>query len=358
MGHGEQHRTFCQGESHKARNHGAGGHRQAHKVEKTFRSFLSLTVFVFCVFTFGNTIFGHDVRLRAEAPRADLSGRQVSQNSQDSVAPSSTVSSSVVSNSAVSQSSIISQGVGLESSKDWSLFTTAFVKASLHEDMQDPRSTAESLFIFRPSFKLSESLHMGLQLGLSQGLNRAAETEVINSQVQLTSGKLMLGRELWMELQGAVSLPTNSRSYQHDTYRGGVILTPTFSSQWGVFGWPVNVSYTPSLSRLFHKYTRAWNSSPHLQYKLNQSLSLSTPIVGDMSFVLTGGWMTARSYQGHIIEFFNMAQTLSYTVNSRVSVSLGHTNEASPFEYNGRDHNIRIYDSRTSTLLGRIVMEL
>ena len=240
----------------------------------------------------------------------------------------------------------------------WGFSATASTKVSLHEDIEDPRAMAKSFLTVTPSYKISDRLQLSLGFGVSQELNRGTETDVVNLQVALAGSEFALNPHIRMTPKVTGLLPTNAKDRYDYTYRGGVTLASTFSSQVEPLGKVVFVHYTPSVSRLFHKYTRAFDSSPNLEYKLSQSLVFSTHITSELSFSFSGGFITARSYQNHIIEEFNLSQSIIYVFNGQISASIGHTNAASPFEYNGRDSNIKFYDHRTSTVLGSLTISL
>ena len=240
----------------------------------------------------------------------------------------------------------------LKKSQDISV--TTFVRTSLHENPQDPLATSSVSLFATSRYKLTDHLTFSLNAGLYQGINRERKTQMTNFRVTFSYGPLPLGSSIQVLPETTVVLPTNSMSRYEYSYLGALVLGCRISSNFSLFGKTMSLYYIPRLSRLLHRYTRAGNGSPNLQYKLGHTLALSVPLVERLSLNLNGGWTSAISYQDQIIEIFNLTQSLVYTWSKKIFIGLGHTNEASPFEHNGRDNNISFYDWRTSTVFSKI----
>lgn len=149
-----------------------------------------------------------------------------------------------------------------------------------------------------------------------------------------------------------LGLPTSRASQKQTQLKGAGIfnlamgirpdeIVPTEHS------WTFLLSLTAG--RNFYSFEEDINGKVLNQYSSNQTISLGYNYMNwslAIDLVNKSRW----TFQNNVRETFISNQEIGYAINDHLTVSVGHTNEASAQKANGMDSNLNFIDEKTSTV--------
>lgn len=111
------------------------------------------------------------------------------------------------------------------------------------------------------------------------------------------------------------------------------------------FGYSVGIS----LGRIVHAYEEDINGNVLNQYSSNQNLNLN---YSSGAWGISAGFTnrTRLTYKNTVKSYFDMNEEVNYSINSGISITLGHTNSGSTLKANGTDSNIDLYNENNSSV--------
>ena len=142
------------------------------------------------------------------------------------------------------------------------------------------------------------------------------------------------------------SAPTNGRAYRDESFRGAAGLTGSLSGTVFKKAFPVNLSYTLSGGKRFHKFRRNNLRAQNTEFFVGHTASLSKA-VSKVTFAASGTFRPTWTYQKTYQPTFSLSQSLSYR-DKGFTYSLSHTNGGSALDYQGDFDNVRPFDDYTS----------
>jgi len=111
---------------------------------------------------------------------------------------------------------------------------------------------------------------------------------------------------------------------------------------------PVNLSYSLSGGRFFHKYRRNNLRSENTEYFAGHAIVVSKS-VSKLTLTAFGEFRPTWSYEGFYNPSFTLAQSLSYR-SKGFTYSISHANGGGALDYDGDFDNIRPFDDYTSRI--------
>lgn len=105
--------------------------------------------------------------------------------------------------------------------------------------------------------------------------------------------------------------------------------------------------------RNFYAFEEDINGKVLNQYSSNQTIAISYAY-SDWSAVIELINRSRLTFKNNVRQTFIANQELAYAVNKNLSVSIGHTNEASAMKANAIDSNLNFIDEKTSTVFATL----
>ena len=102
-----------------------------------------------------------------------------------------------------------------------------------------------------------------------------------------------------------------------------------------------------SLGRNFHAFEEDINGNVLNQYSSNQNIGVNYSM-GNWSISTDIVNHTRMTYANQIRSFFEISEEVGYSLNSYISIALGHTNAGSTLKPNAADSNIELYNENSS----------
>lgn len=115
--------------------------------------------------------------------------------------------------------------------------------------------------------------------------------------------------------------------------------------------WSLAIGLTAG--RNFHPYSEDIKGRVLNQYSSNQTLNIGYAIF-DWSFSFEFINRSRWTYQNNVKQTFVASQEIGYAINQNLSVSVGHTNEASALKADASESNLNLIDENTSTVYGSL----
>ena len=116
----------------------------------------------------------------------------------------------------------------------------------------------------------------------------------------------------------------------------------------------LSVIYIPRLTRGFYTKEVSTTGKSLNEYALSHTLVGSYQITDKLSIELAGLYSTGWTFQGNVRENFNISEELSWQLNSKISLAIGHSNSGNVKAANGESIDIDIYDPNASEVYGSV----
>jgi hypothetical protein len=231
--------------------------------------------------------------------------------------------------------------------------TTAIldVGSNLYSVDSEEHSASSSLVLL-PSYRLTPDWTLGLALSTAKDLTGMRQLTFFDPSVRIQHSALKLNPYISLTPTVGVIVPASERSRERESLITAIRSSLRFVGDLSRLRKPVirDVSVVNELavSRAFHQFETSTTGSVNTAWRLSNWLSLGynpeSPWSVSADFIRNTGW----SYQGGMRHSFSLGETLSYQVDPRFSISVGHTNEGDVLRANGLSSNIQIFDSTSS----------
>ena len=216
--------------------------------------------------------------------------------------------------------------------------------STMYKETSHDREGAMELFL-NPSLDLTEETSLGLQGSVIHEETQAQNTAVSNTSLTLKTKGPQLGV---FESTGSITgtAPTNEDDRKLNRLQGAATLGGSLKTQWR----NLSLAYGLGVTRNFHQYTVNSESSPNVQYSLNQILSVDAELTPLWSLSLAGLFKRGWTYRDYQRDAFGFESSLNLNVNKNLAFSAGVATEGDTLKANGSSSNINIYNENTSVI--------
>lgn len=253
---------------------------------------------------------------------------------------------------ASSQATIVAQGKAKlvdSKKKAFALRMSMEAASSFHEANAYERKSETSLEI-APSFALTQKLSLSAVSVISREFDAAATTTLSNTKLTVAHAPLMISKMSGITPSISATLPTNKFAVDKDTYKGAAGVGFSMANDLQSLKLPLVVSVRTGYERSFHELTLNADSNANIRERIREGINVRWILGSKWSLSVDAMATQAWTYRGSVRNRFDLAQDLSFDVDSKLGLYIGHSNGGSAYKANGRDSNIALFDSSSSML--------
>jgi hypothetical protein len=203
-----------------------------------------------------------------------------------------------------------------------------------------------SEFSVNPEYNLSGFL-LGATAGLSKDWQGYREENWIDGTLYLK--KKLYGRGAFTLGSSSLLLIPLSDESQHD------LALVTALSLAPILSWDLSAvklkhltfSYTPSMTKYFHRYRTTYSGSTNVSFRLKQSFKFSYSPWENWAFGFSFSEAERWSYGGERKDSLYQSSLAASWSKKAYSVGVELSNEGSAYQANGTDSNVKIIDNET-----------
>ena len=175
----------------------------------------------------------------------------------------------------------------------------------------------------------------------------------INDRVKILANK----KQLTYVNKVAIYAPTNAQDREDTSFQSALKVASLLSLSYKDKGLPLVLSFTPSLLRNFHQYSTNFESKYNVEYSFGGVLAAKYDYTEKISFNLSGTSSLNRTYNGINKEKFALAEEVSFLINKKMILGLGHRNGGSTVAVDGSS-NVGIYDKINSEFYASLMYSM
>ncbi|MES2767615.1 MAG: transporter [Bdellovibrionota bacterium] len=234
------------------------------------------------------------------------------------------------------------------SAKKLALTLTLEHASDLKSKANPDRDESTSLII-QPKYNMSETAFLEGRIDLVQNYDSEKRTGVTNSVIILSPTKIDLSKEIAFMPEVSVSLPTDEKIRDDESYQGSVTLRPSvlYSSE-AVKGLAIlNRVY---INKNFHQYELKRDFSANAEYSIRNRFAVVYNFTEKFALELVNDYTRSWTYNGYSKDAFYLAQALGYEFAKDWNVSVSHKNEGSARGPNNNGENIELFAQKSSYL--------
>lgn len=145
-----------------------------------------------------------------------------------------------------------------------------------------------------------------------------------------------------------LTLPLSEAAKDYQRLRTSIAATPTIS-------WKNNqglsLSYSPTAQVSFHEFKTSKTGASNYQYVAGNTLAATYSFVSGLYVYANASYSRLFSYDGNTKDSYRFTQLIGYPIDN-FDLSFGHVMGGSPLAANGIETEVRLFDSRDSTIFG------
>jgi hypothetical protein len=231
--------------------------------------------------------------------------------------------------------------------KRWNIPVAFEYASSLHQRNSYERKAQESLSLV-PTYKISENLSASLLTSIYKDDSNAEEggtTSIDNTRLSLSANSALSIDTLWTRGISA-TFATNQALREQTSYQGGLRLSTGLAFSELFLG--SSLQYNLSFTRNFHEFEITADGSFNVRETLGNSLELTLPLGGPVSFQTSFLYTTGYTYRDDIRTKFAAEANLLWQVTKAFVIAAGTSNEGNALGPNGTDSNIEFFNDNSS----------
>lgn len=197
----------------------------------------------------------------------------------------------------------------------------------------------------------SSKVATSLAIGVDKDLTNEREQALTDTTVSVRKKLFSLGKYSSVSGMSSVILPTSEDSRDTNRMYAGFVFSPSISFDLKMIGLKyVNFKYAIIGSQYFHEYTRNINNRANTEKRLSNSFSLSYSPFEFLNissgFSINQKWNYEGNSNG---PSYGSNFTIVGTVSNNFEVATGISTSGSMYKANGRDSNVKLYDTTSTT---------
>lgn len=201
---------------------------------------------------------------------------------------------------------------------------------------------ASLAYLFNANYSLAG------MVGVTQFFTDDTLTSVKNSSLTLSKARAPLGGTFEISNYLIGVLPTNEDDREHNSYLGSMLfgtnlILPAKDNR------RYEIGYTLELERNFHQYTHTALAEPNTEYGMRHIVDL-TKTWDKLSFNISFNYANLRTYSGAIHHEYGITEQFKYNLSNTTVATLGIGHGGNALTYDGRDHNIKLYDGDSANV--------
>ncbi|MCC2678098.1 MAG: hypothetical protein K0R29_674 [Pseudobdellovibrio sp.] len=225
----------------------------------------------------------------------------------------------------------------------------------------------------QPDGTRSESVDYTFTPGLSYGIYRASVFTLYSQNLKDTAkngsfidpifsfsrSSFDLSKYFKLGPSLSVTLPMSDSSKNNTELLysiGGAASLYLQNKPLGIDNW--NISYYVAYQRNFTKFATTNAGEPVTMQRIRQRINVGYKFTDSLSLSTRFQFDSKYSSEGIVRNDFLHFQTLSYSVNDTISLSMGHTNSGALLNGTNYDNNLKFYDEASSTYSAGIDVSL
>lgn len=231
------------------------------------------------------------------------------------------------------------------------------VKAEAISNLYETSSrdaNAQAELTLNPSYKVSESLKIGLRSTVRQELHFPNDSELTNTKLSLTRVPLTLTHDSSLILGGGVFIPTNEKDRKKNSFNTALTFEPLMLTNFTLMGSNFVALSGLNLRKNIHTYDRNASGSANISYSAGLYGGIEKEILPNLTLTVDGEYKYARTYQNSMRTNFALSQELTYQVDKDLSFSIGHSNDGDALKASGTDYDIQVFDGNTSVVYANV----
>jgi hypothetical protein len=263
-------------------------------------------------------------------------------------------SSLALANAAVNSSTTLVQ----RPKKDASIFSGFLVtnRSTGLYDFKDGTREDGMDYTVRLNTNLTPDYTLRVDTGYTQNLKDSEKNTMADTLMTFRRNPFKVGKTFLFGYNLGGTAPTSKDSSKRQNMQGsaraGVILA--INPDRLVKGFAI--ASLASVSRNFHQYETDVMGKVLNQYSSTQELTISYDFPVGISISADLLHLNAISYQGAVVENYQMVEEISYQFNSVVSAAIGHSNSGSALRPNGQDYSFDMYNENSSVVYASMTL--
>lgn len=228
-----------------------------------------------------------------------------------------------------------------------SIGTEIGMSGTVSDESQSEGSRTASLSISpRYAFDNGSAVSMGFALTQETEIERLDASNL--SLIYTLPSKSFLNDNLNLGTSLIAVAPTNGRAYRDESYRGTAGLSGSLSTTAFQKSFPLNLSYSLTGGKLFHKYRRSNLRSQNTEYFVTHTGVVSKSI-SKFTLSASGSFRPTWTYQSVYKPTYALGQSISYR-DKGFTYTVSHSNGGSALDYQGDFDNVKPFDDYASLI--------
>lgn len=227
------------------------------------------------------------------------------------------------------------------------------------QDSESPDARSTSSFVLVPTYKLSEFNTLGATVAYIQDHDDEQKSQMNNMKLYIKKKPITLMKKGTLSFVQYFSgyLPTNQDSREIGSFQGAVEYDPRLVFTLNPSGLSLPLTYRLRLRKNFHEFSLSEKATANISHSVSNSLNMERPMFGTpvalgLDFGITNAW----TYRGTPRSQFSASQYLSYAINNKTILQLGHSNTDSYYKSDGRTNNVEVFDQVSSMYYGTMIL--
>lgn len=224
--------------------------------------------------------------------------------------------------------------------------------ATINSNLHAPSANEHALntdFEISPSYKLTEKTTLIAALSGNKDFKGERKFELYDSYIGAVRPIHNFGH-ISVSALGLVFIPLSEAS-KLSSFKSGVFLASTFTlDMTNLYFNNFGFDFRPGVRVNFHQFETSLAGGSNTKYSLSGRFRIHYTFSDKFKMSLSNSYSRSTTYLGNTRDSYAFSQNLSYALNQAAEVSVGHSKGGSPLSANGKETEIEIFDSRSSSI--------
>lgn len=236
-----------------------------------------------------------------------------------------------------------------KSAKKWSLSLSSSLETdALQTDNVDKAySNSTSLAV---GYKLPKDFKLSASFTMDKDLTGLREETFRDPSISLSKKLPNIGKHTTTSGKISTKIPVSESSRKTTSLQTALSVSGMAlfdASKYITKG--LTIGYSAGLINNFHEFKVTTSGRSNTQRTLTNSLVFDYSINDQLGLYLDNTYYRNYTYDGRSNDYFSFDQSITYSHDIGVSLSLGHAIGGSALAINGRESNVKLFDNNDST---------
>lgn len=238
---------------------------------------------------------------------------------------------------------------GAQNQRRYSFGVSTTFASNFYSLSDEVNNSLTNITAVNASYLFAQDIRLIGSLSLAKDLRGDREQDFNDGALTAMKNVYQFNKHLSLNAAASLFVPISETSRISQSLDYAVQFAPSLFYNAGHLVKGLSLIYQPAIRFNFHEFTTQTDGTSNSKYRLRNRLLVNYSLTDTLFLSLDNSYSRFWRYSGQTTDIFSFDQSITYLFTQNLMFSIGHSIGGSALALNGRDSNVRFFDTDEST---------